>query len=314
MKGLPPIIQILADTDQPHSIRSLAERSQGSYAAFHKAAHKLADQGCIRLERQGKELLAVAASSKIPALTKALCNSRMARDLNTLFRGDRDQLLWVLHRSGHVAITAEVMACSTRTVYNLIQTLSSRGIIVKGIRYHIHPSHAELIELLAELDRLRAEHRIKQRPGARLKWHLGPEMLLQTETAPLDAQLAGLDAFAQYGISIQTRGPPLYYMGNRVLTAADALMQDLVAMGYETPNSAMTPSGSRVIGQEFNYACLLWEKEEPKDLWVKSDLYFGDEPPARDVIEYVAEQSDEWAGFIPWSEHERLRKLYGIQS
>lgn len=314
MQWLPPVIQILADTDQLRSIRSLTERNQGAYAAFHKAAHKLADQGCIRLERQGKEVLAVAASSKIPALARALCNSRMARNLDTLFRGHRDQLLWVLHRIGDVATTADVMTCSTRTVYNAIQTFSGKGIVVKGPRYHIHPSHAELIELLGELDRLRAEHRAKQLPGARLMWHLGPEMLVQTEHAPADAQFAGLDAFSQYDIAIQTRGPPLYYLGHRTLTAADAILQALAAVGYETPNPAVTPSGSRLVGQEFNYACLLWEKEQPTDIWVKSDLYFGDELPARDVVEYVAEQSDEWAGFIPWSEHERLRKLYGINS
>ncbi len=313
MQGVPPLIQILADTDQPRSIQSLAQRSQGEYAAFHKAAHKLAGAGCIRFDRQGKEVLAEAVSSKIPGLAKTLLDSRMAKHLATIFRADRDQLLWALNKTGDVQATADIMGRSERTVYNATKQFSEIGLIVKQPRWQIHQSHEALRGLLSEMDRLRAEARLQHlAPRSRLVWHLGPEMLVQANTAPANANLAGLDAFSSYGIDIQTKGDPLYYVGNRELSEADAMFQALVATGYETPNSEGTAAGSVRVGPEFNYACLLWEKTEPKDIWQKSDLYFGKENPARDIVEYVAEKPDEWAGFLPWSEHERLRKLYGV--
>lgn len=309
----PPILSILADSAEPRSIRSLAERSNGNYRSFIKAAHALADAGAVRLEPKRRELLVTATSSRLTGLANDLLSPNAHRGLADIFRSDRPTMLWVLHKTRQIDLTADVMGKSPGAVRYMIRILQRTGLLIKEpLGYAIHPHHRSLIELLGELDRLRAEVRLTHlAPRARLVWHLGPEMLVQAdEVPPAGAQFAGLDAFSQYGIDIQTRGPPLYYLGNRELTAADVMLQALVAVDYKTPVAWSTDSPV-ATGPEFNYACLLWEKEEPKDIWDKSDLYFGREHPARDVVEYVHEEGG-WAGFLPWSEHERLRRLYGL--
>jgi hypothetical protein len=313
MPAPPPELSILAETDEPRSIRSLAQRSQGNYRAFLRAAHDLASAGAIHLEPKGRELLATATSSRLTGLANDLLGPNAHRGLPDVFRSDRPQMLLVLHSAHQVDLAADVMGKSPGAVRHMIRLLQPKGLVIKErFGYRIHPHHQALIELLQELDRLRAEARLRHlAPRARLVWHLGPEMLIQTDDPPEDAQLAGLDAFRQYAIDIQTRGPPLYYLGNRTLTAADAILQALVATRYKTPDGMTTPKDSVLVGPEFNYAGLLWEKEKPQDIWGKADLYFGGEHQARDVVEYVHEKGD-WAGFLPWAEHERLRKLYGL--
>lgn len=313
MPTAPPALCILADSGKPRSIRSLAEHRKGNYRSFVKAAHNLEEQGAVQLQPHGRELLVTATSSRLTGLSNELLRPRIHPGLKDIFYADRPQMLLALHSTRQVDLTAELMAKSPGAVRYMIRLLQSKGLIVKNhIWYRIHPQHRTLIDLLRELDRIQAETRLARiAPKARLVWHLGPDLLFHTEDAPPGAQLAGLDAFNQYGIPIQTKGPPLYYVGNRTLTAADILLQPLVTAGYTTPFVASMDSPV-ATGPEFNYACLLWEKEEPKDIWPKSDLYFDQENQARDVVEYVHEKGD-WAGFLPWSEHERLRKMYGVR-
>jgi len=322
-----PTVAILADSAQPRSIKELAERSGGTYGSVHKAVHALEGQGLLEIVPHGRQRLVQAASSNLPGMvTEAM--KRSAKHLEDVLWGDHAQLLWVLHRTSDAALTAEVLGRSTSGVYQAIRRWRS-GLLVKEVRgYRIHRHHQALIELLAEMDRLRAESHLEaMAPGARLLWHLGPELLvsqpLTTEAVEgVDPKLAntppllpgfepgGLDAFAAYGIPIQTRSRTLFH-SRRDTTAADAIMQALVAARYKTP-FAWSPESPIVVGPEFSYACLLYEKETPKDIWKKSDLYFDDEHPARDVAEYVTEKSDGWAGFPNWSDHERLRQMYGV--
>jgi len=87
-----------------------------------------------------------------------------------------------------------------------------------------------------------------------------------------------------------------YYLAWRHLSVADAILQGLLV----EPESRINRS----------YCALVFEKRRPRNLVTKARIY-GLEEQAAALIRYVDER-EPGDLFLPWREHARYRRQYGV--
>lgn len=300
LSGQPSQLAVLASLEKPRSVKELADANGLPYQGVYKAVQELAERGVVTSHREGKELVVEAAAPAVPGLARTLLLDQRREDWGRIFHGDRPIVLHVLDRTGDPNLTAEVCGKTPRAIYYTISDLGPAGVLVRpGGRYQINPILRALKALageLANLESLRCLRAVD--PNARLLWSLGPEVLFRSDE-DLDqpgVHLAAPSAFAGYDVPLITMRGDYYYLSQRSLDVADAILQGFLA----DPENKINRS----------YCALVYEKHRPKDL-VKRARIYGLEREAKALIRYVDEH-DAGDVFLPWHAHQRYRRQYGV--
>lgn len=300
MTRTPPQLAILANLDGPRTVKELAAISALPYQGVYKAVRQLVQRGILTSHREGKNLVVEAVAASAPALARGLVHDHARQDWGRVFRGDRPIVLYVLDRVGDPALTAEVCGKTRRAVYHTIQSLGPRGLLVKRQgRYAINPRLRRLKALLEQLAEAEGRRRLRAvDPKAVPLWSLGPEVLFRSEEE-LDrpgVYASALSAFAHYGVPLVIMDGRYYHLASRPPDVADAILQGLLV----DPESRVNRS----------YSALLFEKHRPSNLTTKARIY-GLEDLAKALIRYV---EDHRPGdlFLPWRDHNRYRRQYGV--
>lgn len=292
-------LAILAALDRPLSIQDLADRTALGHETVRWAIASLEEQGLADTEAKGQHRIIRAGSPVLVDRARAL-TERPHPAWKQVFHGEHPLLLHVLDRVGSVDLTAEVMGQAKSTIYHFIAQVAPKGILQKdGLGYRVHSRQRALRDLVEEWSRLRSYRAVRSIDAeARLLWFLGPEAMFSArkKAAGEGVHPAGLTAFADHGILIQTGERSTWLLSRRQPTAADHLLQAIRA-----------ESESRTV---HNYAALLYEAARPEDLLRKAPIY-GLEQDVERIRRFVDEQADQ-PGFLPWSEHERFRELYRV--
>lgn len=302
MAGPPLQLAVLASLETPRSVKELAEANELPYQGVYKAVRELTDRGVVTSHREGKELVVEVAAPAVPGLARTLLLDQRRKDWCRIFHGDRPIVLHVLDRTGDAGLTAEICAKTTRAVHYTIRDLGPAGVLVKpGGRYRINPVLHALKALAAELATVEGLRRLRAvDPNARPLWSLGPEVLFRSDE-DLDqagVHVAALSAFAAYDVPLVTMRGGYYYLAQRALDVADAILQGfLVAPGNKIHRS---------------YCALVYEKHRPKNLAKKAPIY-GLEEEAQALLRYVdGDPHDPGDVFLPWHAHQRYREQYGV--
>lgn len=296
----PTQLAILASLDEAKAVQEVVDENALPYQTVYTAAKQLEADGILTSHKEGKQRILSPASSTLPGLARTLRLDYSRDDWDQVFRGDRPLLLHVLHEVGRPSLVAEVMDKAERTVHHAIQTHAPRGILVKeGNEYRINPRLDALVEMVAELARLRARQILHEiAPEGRMVWTLGPEFLFRADEDPDDetVEAGALSRFAHHGIDLMMPQAGYYYRAKRELDVTDTILQALLVDTESKRNRS--------------YAALLYEQERPDDLVFKSHIY-GLEEQAQAIVRYV--QTHESEGFFfPWEEHARFREQYGV--
>ncbi len=300
MPDPPAQLSILASLDSPKEITALAEANELPHRTAHQAVEVLEDKGIVTSHKEGRERIVTPASKALPGLARALLFDIPRDDWDRILHGDRPMQLHVLDRVGHARLIAEVCSKGRSTLYRTVEILGPAGVLVKRDgRWCINPRIGQLREFVAELARVQAHHRMGELdPTATLVWHVGPELLLRS-THDLESphvHRGALSAFAEHGAELFLGTGTYYYAATRELDVADTILQGLLI----EPESRINRS----------YCALLYEQEQPEDLEHKAAIY-GLETEARDLVAYV-ETHEATEGFLPWDEHDRYRRQYGV--
>lgn len=300
---LPPAqLATLASLGEPKTTSGLARENGRPYETVYKAVRDLEKRGVITTHREGRALVATPRSLALSSLARSLIFDFPRQDWGRVFHGDRPMLLHVLDVTHDPELAAEMCGKSRSLVYHAIKTHAERGLLVgKAGRYSLNPRIQPLRELLGEMDRVGADHRLHGiDPEARRIWSLGPEILYATtqDEAPSGTQPAALSSFPAYGLDLITGDRAYRVVIKRELDAADAILQTLLV----EPTSRINRS----------YAALLFEKAKPANLERKAMIY-GLEKEALDLARFVMERA-KIDGFLPWAEHERYRRQYEVSA
>lgn len=296
----PPQLAVLASLEKPRSVKELAEGNGLPYQGVYKAVQELLSRGVLASHRQGRELVVEAAAPAVPGLARTLLVDQQRKDWGRIFHGDRPIVLHVLDRTGDPQLTAEVCGRTPRAVYYAIHDLAPAGVLVRpGGRWRINPLLSALKALAAELANVESLRRLRAvDPNARRLWSLGPEVLFRSDEA-LDqpgVHVAALSAFAAYDVPLIMMRGGYYYLSERALDVADAILQGFLA----EPESKIKRS----------YCALVYEKHRPPNLLRKARMY-GLEDMAAALIRYV-EEHDDGGVFLPWYAHGRYRRQYEV--
>jgi hypothetical protein len=270
------------------------------YQAVYKAVQELLERGILRGHREGKDLVVEAAVPAVPGLARGLLLDHPRQVWGRVFHGDRPIVLHVLDRIGEPALTAHVCGKTPRAVYYTIRSLGPRGLIVKrGGQYAINPQLHSLKAMLEELAKAEGRRRLRDVDAeAWPLWTLGREVLFKSEAklSGSGVHIAALSAFAKYSVPLVIMHGSYYYLASRPLGVADAILQGLLV----EPESRTNRS----------YCALVFEKRRPGDLLKKARIYgLGDQAEA--LIRYV-DQHEPGNLFLPWRDHARYRRQYGV--
>lgn len=300
MPAVPPQLAILASVEEPGTVKQLAEANALPYQGVYKAVRELTERGVLRSHREGKDLVVEAAAPTVPGLARSLLLDHPRRDWALVFHGDRPVVLHVLDRTGDPTLAAQVCGKTPRAVYHTIRSLGPRGLLVKRKRkYAINPLLHPLKALLEELAKAESYKHLRDvDANARPLWTLGPEVLFRSdkEIQRSDVHIASLSAFAKYNVPLVIMHGNYYYLARRRLSVADAILQGFLV----EPESRINRS----------YSALVFEKRRPRDLVTKARIY-GLQDQAAALIRYVDEH-EPGDLFLPWREHTRYRRQYGV--
>ncbi len=301
MPAPPAQLALLASLAKPKGVSVLAQENGLPYESAYKAVCELEKRGIVATHREGRALMVACRSALVPPLARSVIFDSPRPDWGRVFHGNRPTLLHVLDKVGEPELAAEVCGKSRSLVYHAIKTHAPRGLLIrrKDGSYAINPRLAPFRNLLEELDRVEAAHRLHEIDAeARLVWSLGPEILFMSRErrAVPKAQPAALSRFGDYGLSFITGDETYQCVAERRLDAADAILQTLLI----DPESRINRS----------YCALLLEKAKPDDFERKAKIY-GLADEARALARYV-QTHEATEGFLPWREHERYRQQYGV--
>lgn len=322
MRGPPVKLVVLAHLDEPRSLAGLARLTDRPEDSIRTSVIALERQGLVTTDERAGRRIVQQVSPVITAKAGELLD--LARpDWSQILHGNRPRILWVLHVTTKAALTAEITGVHLRTVYRIIEDLSAKGVVLRGggprrfdlvpweedarlpggtragraSRFRLNRRLAPLVDYLREVDRIQAYSWLKAKdPDARLLWHLGPEVLFASTRIHDDLAPGGPSALGRLGIDLMTSNH-YHHRAIRVPTEADAILQTLLV----DPESKINRS----------YAALAYEKEKPRDLYEKAQLYQVPEQAAA-LVHYVTDQQDESGHFLPWSEHDRYRQQYNV--
>ncbi len=296
----PAQLSVLVSLEEPKRLTQIAEENALQQGTARKAVKTLEEQGVVETHKEAGHLVVACTSKALPPLARALIFDQPRSDWDRVLHGDRPTVLHVLDRVNHPALTAEVCDKTRRAIYHAIETHAPRGLLVETENgYRINPRLSALREFLSELTRTTAHHRTSRIDrDAGLIWHLGPELLLRSPN-DLEGETirpGALSRFGLYDVPLMTGQRSYYYVSTRELDAADAILQALLV----DPESRIHRS----------YAALVYEKTRPDNLDHKARIY-GLRDEAEQLAEYV-ERREQVGRFLPWEEHDRYRRQYGV--
>lgn len=289
-------LQILAATADHSRMDEVLAQAGVTYMQGYGAVRDLARRGVLRMQREGKRLELEPADPSLAWAARRLLERPPAGGWGPLLGGNRLEGFHVLARVRSVANAATVLDVTRAGLHSAAQAWRKAGLLRTEAGRH-RPTRDDLAAFLDSLFRVQALHRMRQiDPAAELRWHLGPEMIYWSAAAgaPDGTLPAGPTALAGYGVT--TFGPGAYRaVTRRSLDAADAALQTLLLGGDDAIHRS--------------YAALVVERERV-DLRRKAAIY-GLSDPAAVLHDYLAGRHD-LAGFLPWPQHEELRRVYGL--
>lgn len=293
-------LALLAALATADSVAEISEATGYDPTRIRRVSSQLADQGLVTKRKRGREVEIAPASRSLASHARELVEDFPNQDWGTILHGDRPLVLHVLDHVGRVRETAEVVGQTPSGVRYTAKSLGQRGILVQPDgEYRFHPRHRALRGFVDEWAKHRAHHRVEGLdPSGYVLWYLGPEVLFKSDEDDLDGDdvhPGAVSAFHAYGVPLIT-GSYYYFVSERDLDAADAILQCLVA----EPDSPVHRS----------YCALVYEKALPENLVRKARIY-GLEEEARALRTYVREQEAP-DGFLPWDEHDEYRRQYEV--
>lgn len=317
--GSPTHLSVLSRLDKPCGVRELANQLHAPYDTVYSAVRQLERQGLVLTGKAAGTVRVSAGSAVLVDRAKAVLRDVPRADWDQILRGDWPVMLQVLNRVHTARLTSEICGKSLSTVHHMIERLLQRGVLLKGGgvtlaagKYRINPRLSSLIDFLDEMTRLRALFAIQQASSdGTLVWNLGPEILFKSEQTPETRKNrpGALSAFAESGIELYPPAP-YWFISIRNPTVADFILQALL----QAPDDPVNRS----------YAALLLENQWRgrgrgivDELQVKSAIYDDPQRPGRmheatsALVKYV-EEHEAGEPFLPWSEHERYRRQYGL--
>jgi DNA-binding MarR family transcriptional regulator len=308
-------LRILDALHAPKSVSELADATEYSPGYVSERVAHLAEAGLAVTERENRAKVVRAPRTRVLDAYRDLVAAHPHVDLPSLLSPSTLRVCWFLDTPTRVRYLASRLTLKRRRIYQLLDTLQSRGLLVERDGSYVLPDDfvdlARFAQVVVDYEH---QHRADSiHPTAAVVWS-APHEALVASTGDPDAvvdtfedrenwHLTGLPRFEEYGLEFFTAGAPPYFYSELAesLTAADVIVHTL----------ALDADSRRL-----SYcALLLHVADVPPDEARTAAACYGVEESVDALVTFLESNGEAVADGIElpdWSEMTALADQYGV--
>lgn len=309
-------VRLLEALDAPSSIGELSQQTGYSSGYVSERVARLTELDLIATTDRNRTKTVRALETPVREALRDLRTTHPHTEYASLVSPSMLRICWFLDRPTAVHEMASRLTLGRRRIYQLLDDLQSRGLIVRQDGHYCLTERQHGLARFAQAV-LTHEHTQRVRsllPAATVVWSGPQEALTSTSTVAEDDrravideedgwQTTGLDRFSEWGLAFFTAGSaPIFYSALRsTLEPSDIIAHTLI---------------DQLDTRTLSYCVLLVHAASvsPEELRASAG-YYGLEETIDALIAFVETQGDERADAIPlpsWDEIESLAAQYGV--
>jgi len=292
------IFQIISE---PRSINYIAKNINISNSTASRYTDRLVKNGLAQKARDGKSVFVTRADTSHAQQLNAFFREFPRLPLKKIFSYSNLNILSILKSEKTAAQIALITSLSRTKVYQVLNGLTPIGIILKRRGYYINPLHRTLQKFIDEyFSYLNFKELEAITPESVILWQRGHEFLFKSKHSIThkNIHLTATSKFNQYAIQIFTAENYYFHTTHpRKLCTSEYIIHTILVDPESLRNNM--------------YACLLYQKTKPKDIfqWAKA---YDIQDHIKVLIEFL-EKRKKNASFVPlWEEYRAVAEDYGI--
>jgi len=292
------IFQIISE---PTSIKTIAKTMGINNSTASRYTDRLVKNGLAQKVRKGKKVFVTRSDSvhaqELTTFIREFPNLR----ISDIFSYSTLEILSVIKTEKNVTQISLITGLSKTKVYKVINNLTKIGVILKSRGYYVNPNHRVLQKFIDVYFSYLNFYNLKViEPNSIILWERGHEFLFKSKhpITHKNIHLTATSKFNQYAIQIFTAEYYYYHTNHpRKLCTSEYIIHTILAEPQSMRNNM--------------YACLLYQKTMPKDIfqWAKA---YDIQDHIKVLMEFL-EKRKKNANFVPpWEEYRAMAEDYGV--
>ncbi|MCK4365035.1 MAG: hypothetical protein KAW45_03185 [Thermoplasmatales archaeon] len=283
----------------PGTITQLAKELEISKVASFKITEKLVEDGLSNKNRQGKEVTVTKEKTIHAQELEEIIHNFSRLPIEELLSHSSLPLLSILDYPLNSEEIRQILNITRQWTYKQIKNLSQYGIILKEKEgYRVNPIHNKIHSFARHYYIYKNNQEIRKiSEDAQIIWQHGNEILFKTKKDLTKHPTTAVTAFSKYNLPL-LGDIKYYYNTKRKLQTSDIILHTILINPQSKAYNA--------------YACLLYEKTQPKNIIKKARIY-NLTGHIKDIILFLEKQKSDKKFLPAWDEYESIAKQYGVR-
>jgi len=283
----------------PTTITQLAEELDISKAASFKITKKLVEDGLANKNRKGKEVIVTKEKTIHAQELEEIIHNFSRLPIEELLSHSNLPLISLLDYPLNSEELRQILNITRQWTYTQIKKLSRYGIILKEKKgYRVNPIHNKIHSFARHYYMYKDNQKIRKiSEDTQIIWQHGNEILFKTKKDLTKYPTTAVTAFSKYNLPL-LGDTKYYYNTKRKLQTSDIILHTILINPQSKTYNA--------------YACLLYEKTEPKNIIKKARIYNLMEH-IKDIIIFLEKQKSDKKFLPAWDEYDLIVKQYRVR-